>query len=788
MSHISWLRARRRPLSSPLRRHEALIVELPGAMRTPVTQALLAWVRRYKPECIFLMETKTNLEGIMGISRMLGYQYSSIIPSEGIQGGFCLLWNSEVEIKVIEAKEGVFEVVVTEPITNLIWNLFAVYGRPYENEKREFWEMMEAKVSTCSNPWLIVGDLNLIAYPWDKNGEEENTLLEKIPSHEEIWSVVAAMHPLKAPGPDGMPGYFFRRYWEIVGNEVIHMVQKFFISGRMEGQLNHTFICLIPKEENACSVDKFRPISLCNFAYKILSKIIATRLREVINKLICPFQSAFLPGRRIAESSILTQELVYTIKKKKGKGGLVALKLDMPKAYDRLEWNFLREVLRGNGFDDQVTNIILECVRSISFSVLINGVPQKKFYPERGLRQGDPLSPFLFLLCHDVLSKLILKKQVPGQLHGISISRSAPESTDTKGSDSAFWKGVLRSREILCTNVMTMVGRGDSIDIWRQPWIPWLEYHEFIATMDQVRRKFPQLRTVVDISNSDGSWNSDIISQIFGESMGDRICGIPRLPQSDTDVLVWKGATDGVYTVRKGYEATQLPRSVEDSNLWKNIWKQGLQFRLSFMIWRASMGCLPTRDRLGFVEDKLCPVCEANLETTVHIFWECHCARALWFSGPLVAMGFAGCLFDGVWKARNELLYKSKVINIDEVWNSILRKYSEGVAVQEEDLKGCKNIVPSRAGGKISDSTEVLCVSDAFWKNGVAGLAVGLVHLRENRVLWFARKESAESPAEAKMLAIRWGLQLATRRGFKSIAVAFDAMVLIKAFHEQKYS
>ncbi|KAF4388837.1 hypothetical protein F8388_019016 [Cannabis sativa] len=350
-----------------------------------------------------------------------------------------------------------------------------------------------------------------------------------------------------------------------------------------------------------------------------------------------------------------------------------------------------------------------------------------------------------------------------------------------------------------------MVGRGDSIDIWRQPWIPWLEYHEFIATMDQVRRKFPQLRTVVDISNSDGSWNSDIISQIFGESMGDRICGIPRLPQSDTDVLVWKGATDGVYTVRKGYEATQLPRSVEDSNLWKNIWKQvwgAFQLGIDWVSLRTnyvqfvkriskpqstSFGSVTVPVPCGLVARSRGHGGGGGMQSSLNSVKGRIELMISLLPSDLTSnfLKFAGCLFDGVWKARNELLYKSKVINIDEVWNSILRRYSEGVAVQEEDLKGCKNIVPSRAGGKISDSTEVLCVSDAFWKNGVAGLAVGLVHLRENRVLWFARKESAESPAEAKMLAIRWGLQLATRRGFKSIAVAFDAMVLIKAFHEQ---
>ncbi|KAM6576756.1 hypothetical protein CsatB_028593 [Cannabis sativa] len=220
------------------------------------------------------------------------------------------------------------------------------------------------------------------------------------------------------------------------------------------------------------------------------------------------------------------------------------------------------------------------------------------------------------------------------------------------------------------------------------------------------------------------------------------------------------------------------------------------------------MGYLPTRDRLGFVVEKMCPVCELETETTLHIFWECHCARALWFSSPFSCvmesvpsfadsvkgriewmlsilpsdltskfLKFTGCLFDEVWKARNEVLYKSKLINITKVRSSILRKFSESMVAEET----------GRAGGKINAATEVLCVSDASWKNGEAGLAVGLLHIRENKVFWYARKDKAESAAEAEMIAILWRLQLAAVKGFKSIAIASDAMVLIRAFHEKRY-
>ncbi|XP_060968531.1 uncharacterized protein LOC133035965 [Cannabis sativa] len=177
---------------------------------------------------------------------------------------------------------------------------------------------------------------------------------------------------------------------------------------------------------NPEKIEQFRPISLCNFLYKVVAKIIANRLRPIMNDLVSPLQSAFIPGRWIAESSILTQEIVYKIRQKKGKGGLMAVKLDMLKAYDRMEWSFIERVLMANGFDSKVCHLIMACVRSVSYSVLLNGSPIKKIVPQRGLRQGDPLSPFLFLLCQEVLSKLLLKAESDGLVHGIKIASSAP--------------------------------------------------------------------------------------------------------------------------------------------------------------------------------------------------------------------------------------------------------------------------------------------------------------------------------------------------------------------------
>ncbi|KAF4348929.1 hypothetical protein F8388_004647 [Cannabis sativa] len=300
--------------------------------------------------------------------------------------------------------------------------------------------------------------------------------------------------------------------------------------------------------------------------------------------------------------------------------------------------------------------------------------------------------------------------------------------------------------------------------------------------MNKARQRFPFLKPVADISNEDGSWNSVLISQVFGESLVGKIIGIARLPKTEANLLVWKGATDGMFSVKRGYEATHLPWSTADSNLWKKIWNHGIQFRLSFIIWRAMMGCLPTRDRLGFVVEKMCPFFADTVKGRIE--WMLSILSSDLTSNLLK---FTGCLIDEVWKARNEVLYKSKLINITEVRSSILRKFSEAMVAVEADGPASKTQDTGGAGGKINAATEVLCVSNASWKNGEAGLAVGLLHIRENRVFWFARKDKAESAAEAEMMAILWGLQLAAVKGFRSIVIASDAMVLIRALHEKRY-
>jgi hypothetical protein len=188
----------------------------------------------------------------------------------------------------------------------------------------------------------------------------------------------------------------------------------------------HTTIVLIPKTSKPKRLLNFRPISLCNVLYKIASKVLANRLKMVLPNIISSEQSAFVPGRLITDNVLVAYECMHTIRRQKSNTPFFALKIEMMKAYDRVEWKYLEGVMKKMGFSEDWIKIVMRCVTKVQYAVKVNGELSQPFVPTWGLRQGDPISPYLFLLCAEGLSCLLKKKEAEGKIKGMRNGKSAP--------------------------------------------------------------------------------------------------------------------------------------------------------------------------------------------------------------------------------------------------------------------------------------------------------------------------------------------------------------------------
>lgn len=243
--------------------------------------------------------------------------------------------------------------------------------------------------------------------------ELQQNYLKREVTAAEIKAMLFSMPLNKSPGPNGYSVEFIRASWETVGEDIINAVREFFRNGRLLKDMNTTTIALIPKKPHASSLGDYRPISCCNIVYKLISKIIANRLKHILSECVSPNQAAFLKGRSLGENVLLATELMKDYNRSTCLRS-VMLKIDIRKAFDTVCWDFVIKVLEAQQFPPRFITWITESILSPRFLVAINGELASFFEGKKGLRRGDSISPYMFIMLMEVLSLLLNKAESDG--------------------------------------------------------------------------------------------------------------------------------------------------------------------------------------------------------------------------------------------------------------------------------------------------------------------------------------------------------------------------------------
>ncbi|XP_038974764.1 uncharacterized protein LOC120106009 [Phoenix dactylifera] len=237
----------------------------------------------------------------------------------------------------------------------------------------------------------------------------------------------------------------------------------------MSRDWQRTFITLIPKRQDATEPGHFRPISLCSTLYKATTKILAVRLRDILPRLISLEQGAFLGGRSITDNVLIAQEFMFDLRRAPMRRSLMGIKLDMERAYDRVRWDFLQQSLQGFGFPEIWISWVMSCVRCPSFAILVNGTPSRFFESSRGLRQGCPLSPLLFTVCADALSRLLRHATSTQELEAYRPAEGAVSISHILYADDCLFP---KTRVAAKHSILEILGVGEQVGILTYLGIP----------------------------------------------------------------------------------------------------------------------------------------------------------------------------------------------------------------------------------------------------------------------------------------------------------------------------
>ena len=268
--------------------------------------------------------------------------------------------------------------------------------------------------------------------------QHQNNMLVAPFQEEEVRQAIWDCGSEKSPGPDGLNFKFIKKFWQLFKPDVLRFLDEFHANGALPRGCNASFLALIPKVADPHLLNDYQPISLIGCMYKIAAKLLAKRMKKVLPSIINEAQYAFIEGRHLLHSALIANEVIDEAKRS-NKSCLV-FKVDYEKAYDSVSWYFLLYMLKRTGFSHKLVKWIEGCMKSASISVLVTGRPTAKFLPQRGLRQGDPLAPFLFNVVAEVLTGLMRRAMEENLYKGFLVgSNSVPISILQYADDTIFF-------------------------------------------------------------------------------------------------------------------------------------------------------------------------------------------------------------------------------------------------------------------------------------------------------------------------------------------------------------
>ncbi|KAJ9707046.1 hypothetical protein PVL29_002163 [Vitis rotundifolia] len=303
--------------------------------------------------------------------------------------------------------------------------------------------------SPTGEPWIVEG------LDWCPILEESAGRLDSPFTEEEISKAIFQLDRDKAPGPDGFTIAVFQDCWDVIKEDLVRVFAEFHRSGIINQSTNASFIVLLPKKSLTKKISDFRSISLITSLYKVIAKVLSERLRGVLHETIHSSQGAFVQGRQILDVVLIANEIVDE-RRRSGEEGVI-FKIDFEKAYDHVRWDFLDHVLEKKGFSPRWRKWMSGCLSSVSYAVLVNGNAKRWVKTSRGLRQGDPLSPFLFTLVADVLSRFLLRAEERNMLEGFRVGRNRTRVSHLQFADDTIFFSNSREEELQTLKSLLLV-------------------------------------------------------------------------------------------------------------------------------------------------------------------------------------------------------------------------------------------------------------------------------------------------------------------------------------------